>query len=350
MTIFARHTILPAAMLLILAVAGFGQTADPAPPVKVRPAPMPRAVPERPRPPFETFQSGERWVAAKPNVKVSLCVNQGSLKINSWDRSEVRVFISSGSKFDLSVMEKDAKTGAPAWVTVNAVGNNGIAGPSPDCLSAEDIEIDAPREAALSIKGRVASVVVDTVRKVDIKTIGGGAQLRNISDGITASVNEGNISIEDSSGPMALDTTNGNILVYGVSPSEAGDAFSARSTSGTISLNQIAHRQIEANSISGSIIFSSDLLDGGSYRLTTQAGTIRMSLPSASNFQFSVTYSGRFNYDLPLKLATENITPGPVKTLRGTAGTTPAGVTAATVTLSAISGSIIINKAEKAAP
>src|ERR1043165_3163765 len=41
----------------------------------------------------------ERSIAVDPRVSISLCVHQGQIKINGWERSEVRAFVQDGSRF-----------------------------------------------------------------------------------------------------------------------------------------------------------------------------------------------------------------------------------------------------------
>ena len=77
---------------------------------------------------------------------------------------------------------------------------------------------------------------------------------------------------------MNLETTNGNILVFEAAPSEIGDIFKVKTTSGAISLQKLGYRQVESNSISGTMMFGGELLSGGSYSFVTSNGTIRLAI------------------------------------------------------------------------
>ena len=124
-------------------------------------------------------------------------------------------------------------------------------------------------------------------------------------------------------------------------PSEIGEVFKARTSSGAISLQGIQHRQIDASSISGSVAFNGEILSGGTYGLTTQNGSIRMSIPQNSACTLSATYGyGSFNSELPFKQQTENISEGDVKNVVGTIG---AGGNAS-LRLTTANGSISIKK------
>ncbi|CAN5378039.1 hypothetical protein BH10ACI3_BH10ACI3_18340 [soil metagenome] len=263
----------------------------------------------------------ERSIKVDSNVNLSLCVTQGNVKVNGWSRNEIRVLVDGGSKFWFKVLQKSTKTGEPVWLMVAAAENKNKYGPSGECIWGGEIEIDVPVNATINIKGRETTTKIDTVRKVNISTIGGDISLRNISSGITASAGQGDITVEESEGSMMLDCTTGNILVFEAGPSEIGDTFKAKTNSGEISLQHLEHRQIEVNSISGSVAFNGELLPGGSYSLSTSKGSIRMSLPAASSCNILATYGyGSFNTEIPIKIATENITEGPIKTVVGTLG------------------------------
>src|SRR5258706_15967009 len=54
--------------------------------------------------------TSERSIKVDGNVNLSLCVTQGTIKVNGWNRSEVRVFVQDGSKFGFKVQLKSPKT------------------------------------------------------------------------------------------------------------------------------------------------------------------------------------------------------------------------------------------------
>lgn len=65
-----------------------------------------------------------------------------------------------------------------------------------------------------------------------------------------------------------------------------------------------------------------------------------MSLPALSSFQLYATYgAGTFDSEVPVKIATENISEGPVKTIVGKAGSGDA-----VLKLTTNNGSIAIKK------
>jgi len=262
----------------------------------------------------------EKSIAVDPRVTVSLCVTQGGVKINGWSRNEVRVFVKDGSKIGFNIQQKNPRSGSVEWIKVIGFEPGKPAAPR-ECLWGNEVEIDAPVGAAVSFEGKATNTVVDTIRRISLKNAGGTISIRNVSEGVDAATYQGDVDVENSNGMISLVTTTGNILVFESRPSEVGDIFKARTNGGKISLQNLQHRQVEVNSTTGSIQFVGSLLDGGIYNLQTQKGSLVLEIPPDPPCFLIATYGyGNFNIDVPFKLATENISPGPIKNIKGTLG------------------------------
>jgi hypothetical protein len=291
------------------AVGAYGQGKD-----KLPKEPKAKTPPPTPGPVMPGFfdhdgVTSERSMMVDGNVAIKLCVAQGDLRINGWRRDEVRVFVKNGRKFGLKPLEKSAESGKTNWLWVGNVAE-GRPGPSSECLAGDSIEIDAPLGAYLDLSGRAARTSVDSVKKVKVKIVEGVITLRNIKGGISAYTSQGDVIVENSGGAIALESTTGNIVAVEVTPGQIGDLLRAKTNGGSISLQRVEHRQIEASSISGSVLFDGKFLTGGIYNFRTSNGSIKLAIPVTSSCTFSATYGfGSFDSDIPLKIVTENITP-----------------------------------------
>ena len=306
------------------------------------PAPKhPKAGPNSPAEAPEIWVRGnstERSIAVDKNVNMTLCVTQGNLKINGWNRGEIRLVVREGSRFNFKTQYKNPASGLPALVSINGYDKKNYAS---ECVWGDEIEIDAPLNATINVKGKEIHTTIDTVRKAAVNIIGGDIVLNNVAEGISASTGQGDITVEASTGPMVLETTTGNVVVFDCGPREIGDIFRAKTTSGNLSLQQIVYRQIDVNSISGSVLFSGDVVEGAGYSLGTTNGSIRLQLPSAASFQLAAIFAaGNFTTDIPYKLLTENLSPGSVKNINAKFG--KGGESAVKLTTS--NGSIAIRK------
>jgi hypothetical protein len=285
----------------------------------------------------------ERSIAVDQKVSIQLCINRGTVRINGWKRNEVRAFVSEGNKFGFNVSERSAKNDP---VLISLVGVREITTPTSstittvECISGDEIELDVPENASLSLKGRETDTTIDTVRKVWVNSVGGDISVRNVSQGVRASTFQGDVTVEDSQGVMVLESSSGNVVAYGVSPSDVGDAFKAKTNSGEISLQKMGFRLAEVNSISGSVVFMGPLLSGGSFNFSTTNGSIKLAIPENSSCRITATYGyGDFDSTIPIKTQTEDVNSGHVKTVNAIMGSG-----AATLRLTTNSGSIQIRK------
>lgn len=269
----------------------------------------------------ESDTPAEKSLAVDAKVNISLCVSEGNVKVNGWDRSEIRAFVSNGSQVGFKIMQRSKQTNSPVWVI--AVGfdpaKNTDAN-ADECLSGDEIELDVPRYATVNIKSRESGVTIESVGKVRVENDGGDICLKNIAWGIEARTYQGSVTVGNSSGAMSLSTTDGNIVAYEASPSEIGDVFKAKTTNGQIALDKIEHRQLDVGSISGSIKFAGEFLNGGQYNFSTSSGLILLVVPEKSSCWINASLAyGTFHSEIPL--ITENISnPNGIKSLTGVLG------------------------------
>ena len=275
-----------------------------------------------------------------PKVNIYLCLAKGNLKVTGWERNEIRVFVSNGSGIGFKIQQKN-KQNNPILLTVSGIDTTKerhVSSPQ-GCISGEDIELDVPRGAYLNIRGRTSETTINSVRKVEVKNVGGDITLRDIEQGIAASTYQGDVIVENSNGAIRLETTNGNILASGVAPAEIGDIFRVKTTSGAISLQGIEHRQNEITSNSGSIKYIGGIQSGGQYDFRTQNGTISLAIPEKSSCKINASYGfGAFNSEIKLDNLVKN------NESRAQSLTALMGSGDATVNLTTYSGSIRLRK------
>ncbi len=249
----------------------------------------------------------ENSIAVDAKVNISLCVSEGNLKINGWERNEIRAFVSGGSAVGFKVREKSKQNNA-VWLTIvgfDAAKNE--AANADECLAGEEIELDVPRGAIVSVKGQASETNVDSVYKARIEIVGGDIFLNNIAQGINATTYEGDVTVEKSGGAITLASTTGNIVAFDVNASEIGDVFRAKTGSGAVTLQQVGHRQMEINSNSGSMKFVGGFQSGGQYTFRTSNGSILLLIPEKSSCKINALYGyGKFDSELKLDILTEN--------------------------------------------
>jgi Uncharacterized conserved protein len=282
----------------------------------------------------------EKFIKTEPNVNVQLCVSEGSVRINGWDRNEIRAFVNGGSKIGFKVLQKSRTTQNPVWVRIlgfdpltdNEVGLD-------ECLSGEQIEIDVPRGAVVKMTGRESEIRIESIAEAFVENESGDIFLSDIASGVRATTLEGDVSVENSGGSMMLYTTTGNILAFDVQPSKIGDSFKAKTRSGAVTLQSIAQRDVEVSSVSGTIRFAGEFSSGGRYNFGTTNGSILLVLPESVSCKVNATYGfGAFQSDIPIKDQIK-VPSSQVQKLIGIIGTGDS-----TLNLTTYSGSIRIRK------
>ncbi len=245
----------------------------------------------------------EKSIETAPDINILLCVSEGNLKINGWDRNEVRAFVSNGSQIGFRVIEKSKQSLKPIWIKILGFDQAYTKDNNPDeCLSGDSIEIDVPRGASVGIKSNVSETTISSIAKVTVENGGGDIFISGIEHGIEARTYEGDVTVGKSSGAMSLSSTSGNITAFDNGPSEIGNVFKARTSNGTITLKNIAHRQLEANSNTGSINFNGEFAVGGQYSFNTSNGTINLTIPETSSVKIQAAYGyGIFNSEIALE-------------------------------------------------
>jgi Putative adhesin len=316
---------------------------DPLPKVSPTNAPLPKAPVLPPRPPSSrSNDTTERSMKVDPGINLEFsCVIEGKITVNGWNRNEIRVFVANGNRFTFRTAESSPKSGDPVWVKVIGTDTR-RPGAQSECLNGSEIEVDAPLTSTIRVRGREISTTVDSVKKAEIASIGGDITIRNVTNGVSANAGQGDITVEASQGAMQLSTTTGNILVFEAGPSEIGDAFKANTNNGAVSLQGLQYRQVNVDSISGSLGYQGPILKGASYNMRTSKGSIMLSVPKDAIFQLLGTYGyGYFNAELPVDIITETVAgPGPIKSFAGSVGKTSRGD--AVVKVSTVNGSITL--------
>jgi hypothetical protein len=282
----------------------------PNPKIVIAPLPRPKSTPPKYSESKKIIvnESGtpaEKSIAVAPKINITLCVKEGTVKINGWERDEIRAFVQEGSQVGFKIAQKNLKSGQPEWVYVVGFEPSKTQEIKPEeCLSGSEIELDVPRGATVNLKSLESEINIESVAKVWVANLTGDITLNDIANGIEATTSSGDLMVEKSSGRMILNNTEGNITAFEVSPSEIGDIFKAKTNSGRISLQSVEHRQIETSSISGSTAFDGAILDGGQYNFSTTNGSIVLSVPPSSLCKINAWFGfGAFASEIMLQNA-----------------------------------------------
>ena len=300
----------------------------------------------------------EKSIRVHPKVYVSLCVSSGNVKVNGWDREEVRAFVDSGSKVSFKVRETKGEDETPVWIEVlgSEVAGRRFGAPSiirtnfaegaegvvsgAGCLSGKSIELDLPKNAGLKIKGNTDETTIDSLRWVDVNNTGGSIFVSRISNGVNAQTFRGNVTVKNSGGKMELGAINGDVIAYKTETNEIGDYLKAKTQGGSITLQAVEQRDVKVNSVSGGINFVGKLANFGRYSFDTGYGAINLVIPSETSCSVEAQYGGYLKSELPIKVTKK----GQFDTVKSLIGQIGGG--SCNLGFKTFNGSILIRKLE----
>jgi len=208
----------------------------------------------------------------------------GDIIVRAWDRNQVRVQASHSRRTTVVIIQ----TGAV--VEVDSRSNRGPG-------NMVDYQLTVPAWMALELGGMYAYIDVEGVRgAVFAETLEGDITIKAPADQVKASTTNGKISVEGARGRVEAHSTSESIRIVDVQ----GDLF-VEGLSGSILLGGIRARTVEAETLSGNLIYEGSIVDGGRYSFLTHSGNISLSVAEATNATISTAIgSGRVSATFPL--------------------------------------------------
>jgi Putative adhesin len=260
----------------------------------------------------------EKSIEVDPKVNIYFKSCSGNVKVNGWDRDEIRAFVKDGSEVGFKVTQKNPANGKP--IILNILGYEpqkhkqlGLE----ECLSGEEIELDVPRGAYVNINAQDGDINISSIRKTEVTNLNGEIWIDDVSQYVYAQTfGDGDITVENSNGNVKLFSASGNITVLNVKPVEIGDILKTRTNGGAITLQSVGHSQVDSNSTSGTIKLISDISSGGQYRFITNS-SILLVIPVNSSLIIDAIY-GNFQSEIPMVI--DNISKPPNSQLQKRTG------------------------------
>jgi DUF4097 and DUF4098 domain-containing protein YvlB len=229
-------------------------------------------------------QSLDTTVTVRSEARLDLNSVSGSVKIQSWSRSQIRVVAEAdGARVDF-----DASEGG---VSVRAVPRRGEGD--------VDFTITVPASTSLEVHAISADV--------ESSGVCGEASLSSISGGVTLRCGSGNVHLESVSGDVQASDVRGNLEINSTSgdvdAEQVRGDVSARSVSGDVSLGGVDGQDIRAETVSGDIGFSGPIHQGGRYGFRSHSGDVTVRPDGDLGAIVSVsTFSGDVESDWPMTI------------------------------------------------
>lgn len=262
----------------------------------------------------------------------------GDIVVKSWDRDEIKIIARkvAGSKKELDNINIDINRTDNSIKIITRHEKSSRLFPFSLFSSSNasvHYEMNIPGKAKLSVKSISGRVDVYAIGgDLDIETTSGDIKVATALDGARCKSVSGRIHLEGIAGDADLVTTSGEIFIEQIKGS-----INAKTVSGRIELDSFSSvKEIDAQSVSGSIRSQGELNPTGIYKFHTISGRIWLAIPSDSEFELQTeTTSGGIDSDFEISVS------GKIdrKKFRGVVGKG-----GARISMSSVSGSIRIIK------
>jgi len=259
---------------------------------------------------------------AKPDGEVRVDNLAGTVRVEGWDKNEVRV---SGNLGDQ--VEKLEITGDESSISIRVILPHHTR--SQDCDECADLQINVPKGSRLE----VSTVSAD----VEASNVTGPQELGTVSGGITLNSASGRIEVKTVSGDVTVVGSAKNAQVSGnsvsgqVHISNVDGSVQAESVSGDVKLSASRLTGVKMSATSGNLMFQGTLAKGGDYDFNNVSGDVQIAVGTNPSARFDLSsFSGGIDISFgPKPTRVSKYSPG--MELRFTNGAADAEVNAQTM-------------------
>ncbi|MDX1644742.1 MAG: DUF4097 family beta strand repeat-containing protein [Thermoanaerobaculia bacterium] len=236
----------------------------------------------------EAKESVERTLSAPPDVQISIENLSGSVRVEGWERAEIRVEAVLGGDTEGLEVEAD---GGEVRIEVEIPDTSRRRGRW-DLES--DLKIWAPAGASLDIETVSASIEVTGIDgELDIESVSGSIEATGGSQRADLSTVSGNIDFTGRGAGVDAESVSGKVRLRGV----AG-YVDASTVSGRIDVEAGGVERADFESVSGSIEFRGLLAQGARLDASSHSGNVELMLPADTRANFEIeTFAGDIHSD-----------------------------------------------------
>jgi DUF4097 and DUF4098 domain-containing protein YvlB len=212
---------------------------------------------------------------------VSLSLSSGDIVVTAWSRDQIRIHATSEN----GGLRLDA-TESRLSMELNRGGDSRF-------------EVTVPvgvRIVARSQSGNIS--IAGTAGEVDARSQSGDIKVDDVANRLDLGTLSGDIEAHAVSGDVQIKSVSGDIHLTDFK----GD-FEGETVSGGIQLRNAIGRYVRSHTTSGDLAYEGTIDPSGRYELSAHSGDIKLSIPSNTSAQLSVsTWSGTLDSDFPITL------------------------------------------------
>lgn len=226
-------------------------------------------------------------VSVRADGRLELHNGNGSVKIDTWGRNQVRIQARRSGSIPIRIENKGVALviQAPRQMERNTT---------------IDYELTVPVALDLAVHGMKSPVTIrGTQGRVEVHTINGAIDVRGGRDRIQLHTVNGPATVEGARGRVEVHGVNQDVILRNVS----GDGVSVHAVNGAVLMERVDARTVEANTVNGRIRFNGAIQSDGTYALNAHNGEIVFEVPEGTNARFQVsTHQGTLHTRFPVTI------------------------------------------------
>lgn len=258
------------------------------------PVPAPARVPRAPVAVLVYPAAGRmrQEVAAAPGVVVRLGLRHGDIIVRGGNQAKVAAEAVGAPGLVLERTDGGDENTPATQLEVNVRPEHNYAhGEDPangnDSGVVESLTLYVPSGASVYLRTLEGDVRVYAVAEAHVEVLDGDLHFQQMMRFVEASTLGGDISAVNLQGRIALVAVSGDVSVRHAQPAQPGDYLKARSTNGSVTLDDVTHTNVYATSVSGDITWRGPLAHGGEYMFKNTSGDVTAWLSPDASFKLS---------------------------------------------------------------
>jgi len=209
----------------------------------------------------------------------------GTVEFATWDRAEVQIRGDTGSSVE--EVEISSTSGGVQVRVVNRKGERRVDG--------TDLQLRIPEAASVEAETVSADITLSGSRgeSVSLRSVSGDLEVEASPQRVDVQSVSGDVEFEGSVTRSSFETVSGEIVIVG-----ATGEVNANTVSGDVTLEAGEVHQGRFEAVSGDLILSLALADGGRLACDSMSGDVKLSLPSSQQAEFTAqSFSGSIHTD-----------------------------------------------------
>jgi DUF4097 and DUF4098 domain-containing protein YvlB len=202
-------------------------------------------------------------VSLSKDGSVELSSFSGDVKVNSWDRSEVKIHVISRSRvhFDNS----------PAHVTLIESPLHGEY--DDDDEDHTGFEITMPKSARLMVRSVSGDLVINDVGELEAHTVSGEVAVSNVAGRAVLESVSGDVKVDHVGSGLRANSVSGDVRARSI----VGE-LESQTVSGDLELTDVKSASVRGETVSGEVHFSGPVDPRGHYEFHSHSGDVTLNL------------------------------------------------------------------------